>query len=152
MPGRIFVTGMGIISGIGNNLEENLTSLLQSRSGIGKVQYIQGSNIGDIPVSEVKLSNSDLFKLAGIAEREGYSRNSLLGIVAARVLFSWESCNELPPVCVVIVNNRGSIVKEEQVQCASGFVLKTDEYKPGLYYWKIIVEGDLLFTGKLTIL
>jgi hypothetical protein len=70
----------------------------------------------------------------------------------ARVLFSWESCNELPPVCVVIVNNRGSIVKEEQVQCASGFVLKTDEYKPGLYYWKIIVEGDLLFTGKLTIL
>jgi 3-oxoacyl-(acyl-carrier-protein) synthase len=92
MPGRIFVTGMGMISGIGNNLEENLASLLQSRSGIEKIQYIQGSNIGDIPVSEVKLSNSELFKLAGIAEREGYSRNSLLGIVAAREAFHAAGC------------------------------------------------------------
>lgn len=84
MPGKVFVTGIGIISGIGNNVDENLASLLELRSGIGKIEHIHGHNIGETPVSEVKLSNSELFRLAGLAEVEGYSRNSLLGIIAAK--------------------------------------------------------------------
>jgi 3-oxoacyl-(acyl-carrier-protein) synthase len=88
MAGRIFITGMGIISGIGNNLKENLFSLLHSRSGIGTIKYLETTLRGVIPVSEVKLSNSELFYLAGITEQEGYSRNALLGIIAAREAYS----------------------------------------------------------------
>jgi len=84
MAGRIFITGLGIISGIGNNLQENLLSLLHSRSGISDIKYLETELRGVIPVSEVKLSNGELFNLNGIAEQEGYSRNSLLGITAAR--------------------------------------------------------------------
>ena len=87
MPGRIFVTGLGIISGIGNNLEENLNSLLQSRSGIGKLTYLDSSLRNEILVSEVKSSTENLFLLAGIPFQPGYSRNSLLGIIAAREAF-----------------------------------------------------------------
>jgi 3-oxoacyl-(acyl-carrier-protein) synthase len=84
MAGRIFITGLGIISGIGNDLDENLFSLFHSRSGICDIQYLETPLRGLIPVSEVKLSNSELFSLAGITEQEGYSRNALLGIIAAR--------------------------------------------------------------------
>ena len=84
MSGRIFITGMGIISGIGNNLQENLHSLKHSRSGIGDIRYLDTHLSGHIPVSEVKLTNRELFSIAGIPEQEGYSRNALLGIIAAK--------------------------------------------------------------------
>ena len=83
MPGRIFVTGLGIISGIGNNLEENLDSLLRSKSGIDKLYYLQSPLRDSILVSEVKSTTEELFQRAGIPVQEGYSRNSLLGIIAA---------------------------------------------------------------------
>jgi 3-oxoacyl-(acyl-carrier-protein) synthase len=88
MAGRIFITGLGIISGIGNNLDENLLSLFHSRSGISAIKYLETPLRGVIPVSEVKLSNSELFNLAGITEEEGYSRNALLGIIAAREAYT----------------------------------------------------------------
>jgi 3-oxoacyl-(acyl-carrier-protein) synthase len=84
MPRRIFVTGLGIISGIGNNLGETLTSLLQSRSGIDEIKYRREFLPGDIPVSEVKCDEAGLFRLAGMSYKEGFSRNALLGIIAAR--------------------------------------------------------------------
>jgi 3-oxoacyl-(acyl-carrier-protein) synthase len=84
MAGKVYVTGMGIISGIGNNLQENLHSLLQSRSGICGIRYLDTPLKGQIPVSEVRLSDDELFDLAGIYEKDGYSRNALLGIIAAR--------------------------------------------------------------------
>jgi 3-oxoacyl-(acyl-carrier-protein) synthase len=88
MAGRIFITGLGIISGIGNNLNENLLSLLHSRSGISDIKYLETPLRGVIPVSEVKHSNSELFSLAGITEQEGYSRNALLGIIAAKEAYA----------------------------------------------------------------
>ncbi len=89
MSKRIFVTGLGIISGIGNNLEENFQSLLHSRSGIGKIKYLETQLRDVIPVCEVKCSHEELFGLAGIAVQEGYSRNALLGIIAAK-----EACKD----------------------------------------------------------
>ena len=66
MPRRVFVTGLGLISGIGKDLEENVASLLEQRSGIGKIRYLQTHLRDEIPVSEVKFSNDELFGLAGI--------------------------------------------------------------------------------------
>ena len=83
MPRRIVITGMGIISGIGLNLEQTLTSLLQSRSGIEKIVYLESHLKDLIPVSEVKCDNNRLMSLSGMAKQEGISRNCLLGIIAA---------------------------------------------------------------------
>lgn len=88
MSKRIFVTGLGIISGIGNNLTENLQSLISSRSGITKIKYLQTQLCDQIPVCEVKCSHEELFALAGIDICEGYSRNALLGIIAAKEAYA----------------------------------------------------------------
>ena len=84
MPRRIFVTGLGIITGIGNNLAETKDSLYHLRSGIGRIRFLD-TNLGwELPSSEVKHSLEECFKLAGIPVTEGYSRNALFGIIAAR--------------------------------------------------------------------
>ncbi|MDP1622263.1 MAG: beta-ketoacyl-[acyl-carrier-protein] synthase family protein [Bacteroidales bacterium] len=84
MPQRIFITGYGIISCIGNNLEENLTSLLQSAPGLGRLNHVETILRDELLVGEVPKTLDELFILAGITPAEGYSRNALLGMIAAR--------------------------------------------------------------------
>lgn len=84
MPQRVFVTGMGLISSIGNNIHENFESLISGRYGIGKLQHLETQLKEEIPVGEVPHSNDALFALAGIPVQEGYSRNALLGLIAAK--------------------------------------------------------------------
>ena len=84
MPQRIFVTGYGIISCIGNNIAENLTTLLQSKPGTGPLQQIETVLRDEVLVGEVHKTYQELITMAGIAPAEGYSRNTLLGIIAAR--------------------------------------------------------------------
>jgi len=88
MPRRIFVTGLGIITGIGNNLAATKDFLFHLRTGIGKIQFLETNLRDEIPVSEVKYSLEECFHLAGIPVTEGYSRNALLGIIAAKQAYT----------------------------------------------------------------
>ena len=88
MPQRIFITGYGIINCIGNNVAENLTSLLQSKPGTGRICHIDTLLKDELLVGEVSKTQEELFGMAGITPAEGYSRNALLGIIAAREAFS----------------------------------------------------------------
>jgi 3-oxoacyl-[acyl-carrier-protein] synthase-1 len=94
MPKRIFITGYGIISCIGNNVAENLNSLRQSKSGLGKLLHIETVLRDELFVGEVSKSLDELFIMAGITPAEGYSRNALLGIIAAREAFSQARMDE----------------------------------------------------------
>ncbi len=96
MPRRIFVTGLGIITGIGNNLAETKDSLFHLRTGIGKIQFLDTNLPGEIPVSEVKCSLEECFQLAGIPVTEGYSRNALLGIIAAKEAYRDAKIGDFP--------------------------------------------------------
>ncbi len=87
MPSRIFITGSGIISSIGKNLQETLTSLMEGRSGIGRIRLLETALKNEIPVAEVKFDHKELFEIAGIPLQEGYSRNALLGIIAGTEAF-----------------------------------------------------------------
>ncbi len=87
MPRRIFITGYGIISCIGNNIDETLTSLLQSKPGTGRIRHIDTILKDELLVGEIPKSQEELFAMAGITPVEGYSRNALLGIIAAREAF-----------------------------------------------------------------
>lgn len=82
MSKRVFVTGLGIISSIGKNVEEVLDSLLNSRTGIGKVKILNTIH-RDIPIGEVPYNQSELAKLANLPDSNGFTRTSLLGIIAA---------------------------------------------------------------------
>jgi 3-oxoacyl-[acyl-carrier-protein] synthase-1 len=80
---RIFVTGTGVISSIGKDLAENLESLISGRSGVGKMTLLDSIHREEIPVAEVKYSDEELLKIAGITTPGAYTRTALLGIKAA---------------------------------------------------------------------
>ena len=78
---EIIVSGTGIISALGNNEEENLRALLENRSGISKLQYLQTSHI-DFPVGEVKMTDEEMIEILQISKNNPTTRTSLLGMLA----------------------------------------------------------------------
>lgn len=78
-----YITGMGIITAIGNNLSENLNALQNGRTGIGRSRFLE--TIHRFPVGEVALSNSDLAQKANVLRT--LPRTALLSIVAAQEAF-----------------------------------------------------------------
>lgn len=84
MKTRIAITGMGIISSIGNNVEENFQSLINSRHGISEIEILKTNRRGTVKVGEIKISNEELIKELGIPEDNNYPRSTLIGLKAAR--------------------------------------------------------------------
>ena len=72
---------MGIISAIGNSVEETLQSLSEGKSGIEKIRYLDTFHKDTFVAGEVKYSNKELVEIAGIGD---YNRTTLLGFIAAR--------------------------------------------------------------------
>jgi len=83
MTNRIFVTGMGIVTGLGIGKTNTLQSLLQKKSAIGEVKYLQTTH-KELPVSEVPLSNEQMYELLNIDKQQLYSRTALLGRIALK--------------------------------------------------------------------
>lgn len=79
---RVFVTGMGLISAIGNDVASNLASLQAARTGIGKARHFHSIYTANLNFGEVKLSNDELKELVGCLGQKGLSRTSLLAFVA----------------------------------------------------------------------
>jgi len=84
MPERIYITGIGIISSIGNNATETLYSLETCKSGFSEITLFPTIHKGSIPIAEVKLSEAQLIRLAGQEDGMNYTRTSLLGMIAAK--------------------------------------------------------------------
>lgn len=82
---NIVVTGVGIVSAIGNNETEVLSSLLSLESGIGGMRFLDSVH-KELPVGEVKMSNEDMKQFVGIPTEEQVSRTSLMGIMAVSQL------------------------------------------------------------------
>jgi 3-oxoacyl-[acyl-carrier-protein] synthase II len=81
MSTRVHITGMGMISAIGDSVEESFRSLSECRTGISKINYLKTSHKDEFVVGEVKHSNEELTK---IAEAGNYNRTTLLGLIAAK--------------------------------------------------------------------
>jgi 3-oxoacyl-(acyl-carrier-protein) synthase len=84
VPEKVIVTGVGIISSIGLNVLETASTLLASKSGIGKIELLDTIYKDEIPAAEVKATNKDLKEISEITNKESFSRTSLLGVIAAR--------------------------------------------------------------------
>ncbi len=82
MSQPVFVAGVGIISAIGNNVAECLAALENSREGMGHMHWFDSAHRDKLPVAEVKMSNEELAKLAGLPNTK--SRTALLSLVAAK--------------------------------------------------------------------
>jgi 3-oxoacyl-(acyl-carrier-protein) synthase len=80
---RIIITGMGLISAIGNSVEENRDALKFERSGIGHIQFYQTAYAGKLPAAEVKSSTEELNKKIFGKPNPSITRTSLLALHAA---------------------------------------------------------------------
>jgi 3-oxoacyl-[acyl-carrier-protein] synthase-1 len=74
---KIFVTGIGVVSAIGSDAEENLRSLKSSITGISK------SPVHNLMLAEVKLSNEQVIQILDLPN-EDFSRTTLLSLLAAK--------------------------------------------------------------------
>lgn len=84
MGRQVAITGMGIISSIGNNVEENFVSLKNGRHGISDIEMFETRHAGALKAGEIKWSNEGLMQKLGITEDKNVTRTALLGMIAAR--------------------------------------------------------------------
>ena len=79
---KISVCGLGAISAIGCDINQMIDSIRLKNRGMGKLTLFNSSV--DVPVGEVKLSNSELKIAVGESINRSLSRTALLGMIAAK--------------------------------------------------------------------
>lgn len=84
MSKGVAITGMGIISAIGNNVAENYDALLKGRKGITRVENIETIQRDEIMVGEIKFTNDELIAQLKLPCSNNYSRTAMLGVIAAK--------------------------------------------------------------------
>jgi len=84
MSKGVAITGMGIISTIGNTVEENFYSLMRMEHGISRIDKIDTIHKDEIKVGEVNLTNHELMNLLNLPQSSNYSRTALLAEIAVK--------------------------------------------------------------------
>lgn len=84
MSKKVAITGMGIISSIGNNVEENYHALVNGKTGISTIENFETIHKDVIKVGEIKLTNQQLVQQLGLASDNNFSRTAMLGAIAAQ--------------------------------------------------------------------
>lgn len=79
---RVFITGYGIITSLGIGAGENYRSLKNRTCGFGKIELLETLHRDDLPACEIKLTDEQLCERAGVPLKQGYTRTTLLGIIA----------------------------------------------------------------------
>ncbi len=83
MHDRVVITGIGLVTALGNNVTENLHNLTNAVSGIKQMKFLV-SEQKQFPVGEVKLSNQEMCEILDLPYDCHISRTSLLGILALK--------------------------------------------------------------------
>jgi 3-oxoacyl-(acyl-carrier-protein) synthase len=81
--GRIVVTGIGIISAIGNTVAENRVSLIEGKCGISLLEMFPSKFSGLLPAGEIKIPTDELKDKLG-ANEPGVTRTTLLALHAMK--------------------------------------------------------------------
>lgn len=84
MSKGVAITGMGIISAIGNTVEENYVSLVNNRMGITTIENISTVHSGEIKVGEIKKTNQQLVDELQLSPDNNFSRTAMIGAIAAK--------------------------------------------------------------------
>jgi 3-oxoacyl-(acyl-carrier-protein) synthase len=78
---RIFVTGMGVISAIGETVATNRMALMEGKTGIGPLELFQSKYGHLLPFGEIKIETNALKEKLN-AHTAGITRTSLLAMIA----------------------------------------------------------------------
>lgn len=115
MNRRVFITGYGVITAIGNNAAENYKSLVYEKCGYGRLDILETIHRDDIFACEIKLDLRELHEIAGVPEGGGYTRTTLLALIAAReaVAMAGLSGEELRRAGVISATTVGGVKEFE---------------------------------------
>lgn len=80
----VAITGMGIVSAIGNTVSENYKSLITKKSGVSTLKKIGTVHKDVIKVGEINYTNEQLIQLLELPVINNYTRTTLLGLLAAK--------------------------------------------------------------------
>jgi len=83
---KIYIIGMGIISSIGMNVKENLQSLQNGKTGIGKIKHLDSVHKDNFVAAEIDLTIDELLKSLNYKNTEDkiHIRSTLFSIIAAK--------------------------------------------------------------------
>lgn len=84
MSKGVAITGMGIISAIGNNVAENYSALIDQKSGISRITNIETVHRDAIMVGEIAATNQELITQLELPPDTNYCRTAMLGVIAAK--------------------------------------------------------------------
>jgi 3-oxoacyl-(acyl-carrier-protein) synthase len=71
------VTGMGIISAIGETVDQNYSSLIHLKNGISRVENIDTIHRDVIKVGEIKKTNQELANYLNLPSGHNFPRTSV---------------------------------------------------------------------------
>ena len=80
----VAVTGMGVISSLGDTREENLAALKLSKHGLSRIANFSTRLQDQIWVGEIKQDNQSFVDQLDLPSSNSYTRTALLGAIAAR--------------------------------------------------------------------
>lgn len=75
---------MGIISAIGNSVEENYNALISGKMGVTDIEYIDTVHKDVIKVGEIKFTNQQLAQQLQLPADNNFSRTAMLATIAAK--------------------------------------------------------------------
>ncbi len=84
MHKKVAITGMGIISAIGKNVEENFDSLIHQKHSLSRLENFDSIHKNEIFVGEIKLSNDELATFLNLSPENNFSRTAMLGLIAVK--------------------------------------------------------------------
>ncbi len=79
---NIYITGLGCISPLGLNTEENLSQLREERDGLVKSEYLESKYKCEKFFGEVKVSTFSLLEKVDITNKKGLTRTDALAFIA----------------------------------------------------------------------
>ena len=81
---KVAITGMGIISAIGNSVEENYNALILGKMGVTDIEYIDTIHKDVIKVGQIKFTNQQLAQQLQLPADNNFSRTAMLATIAAK--------------------------------------------------------------------
>lgn len=81
---QVSITGLGIISSIGQTASENLAALVQGKTGLSTTDYLSTIHQDRLKFGEIKYSNTQLEQLLELPKNHRFPRTAMLATYAAQ--------------------------------------------------------------------
>lgn len=115
---KVYVTGLGIITTLGDSLESNRDGLKEGRCGIGSLDFFSTKYAESLLFGEIKLSNDQLKNVLNVKD-PGVSRTSLLALHAFNQAIDDAGLNDKdisnPETALIIANTVGGMCLTDEL-------------------------------------